>query len=416
MIDPDRFLRGLFEVAVAAADPLLAVPPALSERPSGRVVVVGAGKASAKMAQAVETVWGACEGIVIVPHGAALPTEHIEIVEASHPVPDAAGHEAALRILTLLEDLGEGDFALFLISGGGSALLSAPCAGVTPEQKQTINKALLASGAAIDEMNCVRKHLSSTKGGRLAVAAYPAQSLTLTISDVPGDDPSIIASGPTVPDTTTSADALTIIDRYQIELPDSIRNILKTGASETPDVDHPAFARTTQKMIARPQSALEAAARIAKEQGVTPMILGDAIEGEAREVGKTMAGIARQIVAHGQPLETPCVLLSGGETTVTVRQKPGIGGRNGEFLLGFVTAWDHDRVSALATDTDGIDGFGDNAGAIWTHAVREKAEPLNKRDYLDGHDSYTFFKEAGGLIMTGPTQTNVNDFRAILIL
>ncbi|MDJ0993589.1 MAG: glycerate kinase [Dinoroseobacter sp.] len=410
--DPEPFLRGLFRAAVAAADPAIAVPKFLPPRPAGRVVVVGAGKASAKMAQAVEAAWGPCEGLVIVPYGSALPTEGIEIVEARHPVPDASGEAAAARILKLVSDLMEGDLALCLISGGGSALLAAPGEGISLEDKQAVNKGLLACGAAIEEMNCLRKHLSRIKGGRLTVAAWPARTITLTISDVPGDDPATIASGPTVADPTTATDAREIAARYHLDLSDAVAAYLQTPAAETPDPAHPAFASAQCHMIATPQHALLAAADAARAEGVTPIILGDALEGEARELGIVMAGIARAAVDHGNPVKGPAVLLSGGETTVTVRTAPGRGGRNSEFLLSFGL---HavDGVSAIACDTDGIDGSEDNAGAVWVPRVAE--HKADARSFLDGHDAYSFFEKAGGLVMSGPTHTNVNDFRAIYL-
>jgi len=412
MTDPELFLRALFDAAVAAADPALAVPKFLPEKPAGRVVVLGAGKASAKMAQAVEAAWGPCEGIVVVPYGSALPTEGIEIVEARHPVPDAAGQAAAERILKLVAGLREGDLALCLISGGGSALLAAPGEGLTLEDKQEVNRALLASGAAIDEMNCIRKHLSRVKGGRLTVAAWPAHTVTLTISDVPGDDPATIASGPTVADPTTATDARAILARYHLQLSDAVSAYLQSPAAETPDPDHPAFGAARCHMIATPQMALVAAAEAAKVAGVTPLILGDALEGEARELGIAMAGIARAALQHGNPVSGPAVLLSGGETTVTVRNTPGRGGRNGEFLLSF-GLHAPDGVCAIACDTDGIDGSQDNAGALWVPRVASHV--AQARDYLDRHDSYSFFEAHGGLVITGPTHTNVNDFRAVFV-
>ncbi|MEY8118039.1 glycerate kinase [Falsihalocynthiibacter sp. BN13B15] len=413
---PSDFLKSLFDAALEAADPFKAVPPYLPEKPKGRVVVVGAGKASARMAQAVEAQWGPCEGLVIVPHGASLPCEGIEIVEARHPVPDAAGVDAARRILVLVEELGPEDLALCLISGGGSALMSAPANGLTLNDKQLLNKLLLESGAAIDEMNVLRKHLSAIKGGRLAVAAAPAQILTLAISDVPGDSPSIIASGPTVPDASTVADALSIIERFSIDLPDHILDVLKGPDGETPNADHPAFTKAQTHIIAAPQASLEAAAAVAKRAGVTPIILGDAIEGEAREAGKVMAGIATQISRHGQPARGPAVLISGGETTVTVRAKPGKGGRCSEFLLGFaLAAWDNRAISALACDTDGRDGSEHNAGAIWTTQTHAKATRDAAYTALANHDAYSFFEGIDGLVQTGPTHTNVNDFRAIFV-
>lgn len=416
MQDPETFLRALFDAALEAADPFKALPPYMPARPKGRVVVVGAGKASARMAQAVEAEWGPCEGIVIVPHGAALPTQGIEQVEARHPVPDAAGEAAARRILDMAKTLGPDDLCLCLISGGGSSLMSAPLPGLSLEDKQLVNKALLASGAAIDQMNVLRKHLSAIKGGKLAVAAHPAKVVTLTISDVPGDDPSIIASGPTVPDPSTSDDALKIIAQFGIDLPDHILEMLRSEIAQTPDPSHPVFASAETHMIARPQDALIAAASVAESHGITPIILGDAIEGEAREAGKVMAGIAAQVARHGQPSAAPAVLITGGETTVTVRGTPGRGGRCSEFLLGFALAsWGQDGLSALSCDTDGRDGSEHNAGAIWTATHQARANRDAAISALAAHDAYGFFQEVGGLVETGPTHTNVNDFRAILI-
>lgn len=410
--DPEPFLRGLFRAAVAAADPALAVPKFLPPKPTGRVVVVGAGKASAKMAQAVETEWGPCEGLVVVPYGSALPTQGIEIVEARHPVPDASGEAAAARILKMVSDLKDGDLALCLISGGGSALLAAPGEGISLQDKQAVNKALLACGAAIEEMNCLRKHLSRVKGGRLTVAAWPARTITLTISDVPGDDPATIASGPTVADPTTAGDARNIAARYHLDLSDAVAAYLQTPAAETPDPAHPAFAAAQCHMISTPQHALLAAAEAARAEGVTPLILGDALEGEARELGIVMAGVARAALNHGNPVKGPAVLLSGGETTVTVRSTPGRGGRNSEFLLSF-GLHAPEGISAIACDTDGIDGSQDNAGALWVPRIA--AHKSLGRNYLDRHDSYSFFEKSGGLVMSGPTHTNVNDFRAIYV-
>ena len=415
-MDASIFLNELFAAALSAADPFKAIPRFLPERPAGRVVVVGAGKASARMAQAVEAHWGPCSGLVIVPHGASLPCEGIEMVEASHPVPDEAGEKAALRIIEILRDLGPDDLALCLISGGGSSLMATPAAGLTLEDKQNLNRALLKSGAAIDEMNIVRKHLSSTKGGRLALAAYPAHIVTLLISDVPGDSPAIIASGPTVPDPSTSDDAQRIIDRYGVDLPEHVHVALHGQAGRTPDAEHPAFKSAETHIIAAPQASLDAAAAVARAAGVTPIILGDAIEGEAREAGKVMAGIAAQVARHNQPAPAPAVLISGGETTVTVAGPTGKGGRCSEFLLGFALAsWDTPHLSALACDTDGRDGSEHNAGAIWLSKHRKGADREIARDHLDRHDAYSFFKAHDALVETGPTHTNVNDFRAILV-
>ncbi len=415
MLDPEALLRAMFQAAVDAADPGLAVPKVLPARPKGRVLVVGGGKASARMAQAVEQVWGPCEGLVIVPHGAGLPTQGIEIVEAAHPEPDQAGSDAAMRMLRMVEALGPGDMALCLISGGGSSLMAAPGLGLSLADKQAVNAALLASGAPISEMNVVRKHLSALKGGRLAAAAHPAMVMTLTISDVPGDDLSVIASGPTVPDDSTVEDAREIIARYGLSLPPTVAEFLGTEGAETPKRTHPVFAMAETHLIAAPQASLLAAAEVARAAGVTPLILGDAIEGEAAEVGRVMAGIAAGAARHGTPARPPVALISGGETTVTVREAAGKGGRNSEFLLGFALKalpglW------GIACDTDGRDGSEHNAGAIWVPRVAANARTVDGKAYLKAHDAYSFFEVTDGLVMTGPTHTNVNDFRAILVL
>ncbi len=417
-IEPRAFLRALFDEALAAADPARVVPPHLPEPPAGRTVVVGAGKASAAMASALEQSWpGPLEGLVVTRTGHAVPCTRIEIVEASHPVPDEAGRQAAGRILELARGCGEDDLVIALVSGGGSALLALPAEGITLEEKQDINRALLASGARIDEMNCLRKHLSAIKGGRLAAVAHPARVVALLISDVPGDDPSVIASGPTVGDPSTREDALEIIDKYAIDASAGVLDLLRREACETPKPGDPRLARAETRLIARPQDSLEAAARLAAEHGVTPLILGDAIEGEAREVAIVMAGIARQAVRHGQPAAPPCVLLSGGETTVTLRAK-GRGGRNSEFLLSLAIALDGlAGVHAIACDTDGIDGSEDNAGAIIgpDSLTRAARLGLSAKAKLGGNDAYGFFADLGDLVVSGPTLTNVNDFRAILI-
>ncbi len=419
-------LRQMFDAAVGAAAPAQCVPAALPPAPAGRTVVVGAGKAAAAMAQAVEAHWPAhlpLSGLVVTRYGHdsdpvdGAANRRIEVVEASHPVPDAAGQAAAARILDLVQGLTADDLVLCLISGGGSALLALPAPGVTLADKQAVNRALLRSGAAIHEMNCVRKHLSAIKGGRLAVAASPAPLVSLIISDVPGDDLSVIASGPTVPDHTTLADARDVLARYRIDPPAAVQARLSDPQAETPKPDHPAFASVRNVLVATPQASLEAAADIARAAGVTPVILGDAIEGEASEVAKVMAGIARQCATHGQPARTPCVLISGGETTVTVRGQ-GRGGRNAEFLLALAVALDgHPAIHAIACDTDGIDGTEDNAGAVVTpdSLRRAAAEGVNARERLAGNDGYGFFEAIGDLVTTGPTRTNVNDFRAILI-
>ena len=415
---PTAFLRRLFDAALAAADPAKAVPAYLPAPPKGRTVVIGAGKAAAAMAKAVEDNWdGPLEGLVVTRYGHGADCRRIEVIEAAHPVPDRKGREAAGRILALAEDLGPDDLALCLISGGGSALLSLPAQGIALEEKQAVNRALLKSGAAIDEMNCVRKHLSAIKGGRLAAAAAPARVVSLLISDVPGDDPAVIASGPTIADPTTFAEAQAILEKYGIEAPASVTRLMAEAVEETPKPGDPRIAAAESHIIAKPQASLEAAAALAREAGITPVILGDSIEGEARDVAQVMAGIARQVAQHDQPMAAPCVLLSGGETTVTVRGQ-GRGGRNAEFLLALAVALDGlPAVYGLACDTDGIDGSEDNAGAIVTpdSLTRAAATGVDAKTMLANNDGYGFFEKLGDLVLTGPTRTNVNDFRAILI-
>ena len=417
-MNPQNLLRTMFDAAVGAASPAERVPAALPRPPRGRTIVIGAGKASAAMAQAVERHWpGPLSGLVVTRYGHAAPCERIEIVEAAHPVPDAAGRDAAARILAMVKGLSEDDLVIALISGGGSSLLSLPADGLTLEDKQAVNRALLRSGARIDEMNCVRKHLSAIKGGRLAAAAAPARVVTLLISDVPGDDPSAIASGPTVPDPTTFAEARAILARYGIKEPASVIAHLEAGAEETPKPGDPRLARTQTIMIASPQMSLEAAAKVARDQGVTPLILGDALEGKSREVGILMAGMARQVRMHGQPIPGPCVLISGGETTVTVRGS-GRGGRNVEFLLSLaVKLGGLSGVYAIAGDTDGVDGAEEVAGAVIGPDTLERARALgiHPLQCLTENDAHRFFEALGDQVVTGPTLTNVNDFRAILI-
>jgi hydroxypyruvate reductase len=418
-IDPTFLLRRMFDAAVARAMPDKCLPPFLPHPRKGRTIVVGAGKAAATMAKAVEEHWrGELSGLVVTRYGHRAPTKHIEVVEAAHPVPDLAGREAAERILSMVQGLSADDLVLCLISGGGSALLTLPAPGLTLQDKQAINRALLKSGANIAEMNCVRKHLSAIKGGRLAAACYPAQVVTLTISDVPGDDPAVIASGPTVPDRTTFADALAVLEKYRITEPASVVAHLRAAREETPKPGDPRLAGTQAHMIAAPQQSLEAAAEVAHQAGITPLILGDSLEGESRDVALVHAGIARQVVRHGQPVARPCVLLSGGETTVTVRGK-GRGGRNAEFLLALTVALDGEPgVYAMAGDTDGVDGTEDNAGALVTPdtLARAAASGLDAKAHLADNDGYSFFSGLGDLVKTGPTLTNVNDFRAVLIL
>ncbi|MDE1890888.1 MAG: glycerate kinase [Betaproteobacteria bacterium] len=405
--------------AINAADPKLSLPHYLPPVPKGRTIVVGAGKAAASMAQAFEENWQApLTGLVVTRYGHKVPTRFIEVVEARHPVPDEAGLHAAQRILSLVNNLTADDLVVCLISGGGSALLTAPAPGLTLHDKQTINQALLKSGATIDEMNCVRKHLSSIKGGQLALSCAPARVWTLLISDVPGDDPSVIASGPTVADPTTFSDALAIVEKYRITEPQAAIHYLRSATKETPKPGDSRLETNEVHMIATPQMSLEAAAQFARSQGITPMILGDALEGEARDVALVHAGITKQVLRHGQPINRPCLLLSGGETTVTVRGT-GRGGRNTEFLLALSVALAGlDNVYALACDTDGVDGTEDNAGAVITPDTLSRADHLglSAKSYLANNDGYTFFERLGDLVITGPTLTNVNDFRAILIL
>ncbi|WP_367850027.1 glycerate kinase [Rhodoferax sp. WC2427] len=416
--DRTPLLRRMFDAAVAAAQPALCLPPHLPPPPKGRTIVIGAGKASAAMARALEDHWsGPLEGLVVTRYGYDVPCERIEIVQAAHPVPDAAGLAAAQRIRQLVTGLTADDLVIALISGGGSSLLVAPGEGLTLADKQAVNTALLHSGASISEMNCVRRHLSSLKGGRLAAVCHPAQVLTLLISDVPGDDPIDIASGPTVADPTTCADALAIVDRYRIAVPPAVRSLLESGAGETVKPGDPRLVGIQTRMITAPQIALEAAAQVARDAGITPYILGDSLEGEARDLGKAMAGIARQVAVHGQPFKAPCVLLSGGETTVTLRGK-GRGGRNVEFLLSLAVALNGlPGVYALAGDTDGVDGAEEIAGAVLTPSTLARAWALgtNPRSSLDNNDGHGFFQALGDSVVTGPTLTNVNDFRAILV-
>lgn len=420
--DPAALLRRLFDAAIAAALPAGIVARHLPRRPKGRTIVLGAGKASAAMAAAVEAAWpddgaGRLEGLVVTRYGHAVPCARIEIVEAAHPVPDEAGRAAAARMLDMARGAGPDDLVLCLISGGGSALLALPADGIPFADKQAVNTALLRSGADIAQMNTVRRHLSAIKGGRLAAAAFPARVVSLIISDVPGDDPAAIASGPTVADPTSFAEARAILARYGIDAPASVRAHLDAAREESPKPGDPRLATAETRMIATPQMSLDAAAAAARAAGVTPLILGDALEGEAAEVGKVMAGIARAAATSGNPTPPPCVLLSGGETTVTVRG-PGRGGRNVEFLLGLAVALNGaPGIWALAGDTDGIDGGGPAAGAIVTPDTLARARALGRdpRAMLAANDAHPLFEALGDAIVTGATLTNVNDFRAILV-
>ncbi|WP_137817349.1 glycerate kinase [Pseudomonas sp. 2FG] len=416
--NPTSLLRELFATAIDAAHPRQVLADHLPADRTGRVIVIGAGKAAAAMAEVIEAQWqGEISGLVVTRYGHGANCQKIEVVEAAHPVPDAAGLAVAQRVLQLVNNLGESDRVIFLLSGGGSSLLALPAAGLSLQDKQAINKALLKSGATIGEMNCVRKHLSAIKGGRLAKASWPASVYTYAISDVPGDEATVIASGPTVADPTTSVEALAILSRYAIEIPAHVRAWLQDPRSETVKPGDPCLARSHFQLIATPQQSLDAAAAKALEAGLTPLILGD-LEGESRDVAKVHAGIARQIVLHGQPLKPPCVILSGGETTVTVRGN-GRGGRNAEFLLSLTDSLKGlPGVYALAGDTDGIDGSEDNAGALMTpdSYARAARQGLSASDELDNNNGYGYFAALDELIVTGPTRTNVNDFRAILIL
>jgi glycerate 2-kinase len=417
-VEPKQFLRALFDAAVAAALPEKRVPRFLPRPPRGRTLVIGGGKAAATMARAVEENWtGEISGLVVTRYGHSVPTSRIEVVEASHPVPDEAGADAARRMLDMIRDLTADDLVIALISGGGSALLPMPFEGLTLADKQAVNTQLLKSGAGIHEMNCVRRHLSGIKGGRLAVACHPAKVVNLLISDVVGDDPVDIASGPTVGDPTTCAEALAIVARYGIELPDHAAALLKSGASETIKPDDSRLADVETHLIATPALALQAAASVAREHGVTPYVLGDDIEGEARDVAKVLGGIALSVARNGQPFRAPCVLLSGGETTVTVRGG-GRGGRNVEFLLSLaLTLKGRGGIHALAGDTDGVDGLEEIAGAYVSPDTlnRAFARGIRAQEALANNDGHGFFEALGDSLVTGPTLTNVNDFRAILI-
>lgn len=418
MLDPRHLLRQMFDAAVSAASPHLHVPKALPKPPNGRTIIVGAGKASAAMASVLEQHWhGSLEGLVVTRYGHGMSCKKIEVVEASHPVPDRNGEIAAHRILEMVKGLSEDDLVIALISGGASSLLALPGVGLTLEDKQAVNGQLLRYGIPISEMNCLRKHLSAIKGGRLAAATFPARCVSLVISDVPGDDISLIGSGPTCADQSTAADALAIIDRYKLDVPSAVLEFLNSPASETPKPDDLRLSRASAILIASPQQSLEAAAKVVREAGMTPVILSDSIEGEARELGSILAGIALQVRRFGQPALAPCVLLSGGETTVTVRGN-GVGGRNVEFLMSLALKLQGaEGIHALSADTDGVDGSIEVAGAIIdpTSLRRARTLGIDVEKSLASNDGHSLFKMLGDQIITGPTRTNVNDFRAILI-
>lgn len=418
MIRPRELMERMLAAAIDAAQPEHCLPRHLPAKPPGRVIVLGAGKASAAMAKAVEKHWdGELTGLVVTRHGYEVSCKQIEIVQAAHPVPDEAGLDSAKRMMGMVEGLTDKDLVLCLMSGGGSALLPLPMQGLTLADKQQINKSLLSCGATISEINCVRRHLSAIKGGRLAAACHPARVVTLLISDVPGDNPMDIASGPTVADTTTCADALAVLKRYKISVPQAALAALQTGRAETVKPSDPRLSSASFRIIAAPQKSLEAAARVAERFGIRSYILGNSIEGEAKELGKIMAGMALQVARHRQPFMPPCLILSGGETTVTVNGK-GRGGRNVEFLLSLAIALQgHPGIFAMAADTDGVDGTEEIAGAFVLPNTLQRAfgHGFMPMDTLANNDAHTLFSKLGDNIITGPTRTNVNDFRAVLV-
>ncbi|ESX97108.1 MULTISPECIES: glycerate kinase [unclassified Mesorhizobium] len=423
VLDPKSFLISIFNAAVAAADPERTIRDHLPARPKGRTIVIGAGKGSAQMAAAFEKVWdGPIEGLVVTRYGYGAKCERIEIIEAAHPVPDAAGLEASRRLLEKVQGLTADDLVVALISGGGSALLPSPAAGLTLADETAVNEALLASGAPIAAMNTIRKHLSTIKGGRLAAAAWPARLVSLVVSDIPGDNPALVASGPTVPDSGNRADALASIAAYGMKLPDAVMAHINSPEADAPDLDDQRFSRNEVHLIASAGVSLEAAAAEAKRQGIEAVILSDSIEGEAREVGGVHAAIAREVATRNRPFKKPVLILSGGETTVTLRApvdgKRGKGGRNSEFLLAFAIGISGaEGIHALAADTDGIDGSEDNAGAFADGSTvsRMRAAGVDAKAMLAGNNAWTAFNAIGDLFVPGPTGTNVNDLRAILI-
>ena len=418
VLDPKTFLTAIFNAAVAAADPDRTIRDHLPAKPKGRTVVIGAGKGSAQMAAAFEKAWnGPIEGLVVTRYGYGAKCERIEIIEAAHPVPDAAGLEASRRLLEKVQGLTADDLVVALISGGGSALLPSPAKGLTLADEIAVNEALLASGAPIAAMNTIRKHVSTIKGGRLAATAYPAKVVSLVVSDIPGDNPALVASGPTVPDSGSRQEALASIAAYRVELPASVMRHINSPAADAPGADDPRFSRNEVHLIASAGVSLEAAAAEARRHGIEAVILSDSIEGEAREVGGIHAAIAREVAARNRPFPKPVLILSGGETTVTLRAK-GKGGRNSEFLLAFAIGISGAQgIHALAADTDGIDGSQDNAGAFADGSTvsRLRAAGVDAKAMLAGNNAWTAFNAVGDLFVLGPTGTNVNDLRAILI-
>lgn len=425
--DPKKFLTSLFDAAVAAADPELVIRANLPARPKGRTIVIGAGKGSAQMAAAFERAWAEkhdapLEGVVVTRYGYGTPCQRIEIIEAAHPVPDEAGLQASKRLFDAVSGLTEDDLVVALVSGGGSALLPSPPEGLTLQDEIAVNKALLASGAPISAMNAIRKHLSTIKGGRLAAAAHPAKVFSLVVSDIPGDNPAFVASGPTVPDATSRDEALKIIERYRLELPQAALDHIRSEAAHAPKPDDKVFARNEVRVIASAAVSLDAAVKEARRHGVEAVILSDSMEGEAREVAHVHAAIAREVADRDRPFKKPVVILSGGETTVTIRGKGGPGGgkggRNSEFLLSFALDIDgYDNIHALAADTDGIDGSEDNAGAFADGSTVSRLQKAGEDGAarLANNDAWTAFDAIGDLFVPGPTGTNVNDLRAILI-
>jgi hydroxypyruvate reductase len=417
--DPRSLLTSIFQAAVAAADPELTIRRHLPERPKGRTIVVGAGKGSAQMAAAFEKAWdGPLEGVIVTRYGYAAPCERIEVLEAAHPVPDEAGLLASKRLLQTVGGLTEDDLVVALVSGGGSALLPSPPVGLALEDEIAVNRALLASGAPISAMNTVRKHVSTIKGGRLAAAAWPARVVSLVVSDIPGDNPALVASGPTVPEAATREDALRVVETWRMDLPEPVMRHLRSEAADAPRPEDPHFARNTVRVIASAAVSLEAAAEEARRHGLEAVILSDSMEGEARDVGSVHAAIAREVALRGRPFTRPVLILSGGETTVTLRGRGGKGGRNSEFLLAFAIGIEgFDGIHALAADTDGIDGSEDNAGAFadGDTVARMRGAGVDAKAALAGNDAWTAFAASGDLFVPGPTGTNVNDLRAILV-